>query len=236
MATVVVIEDDAAIRSAIVRLLTASGHTVQAADRGLNGLSRVVEARPDAVVLDLGLPDIDGLELLKMIRAVSQVPIIIVTARDSDEEVVSGLDAGADDYLPKPFSGEQLDARVRAVLRRASTREQALESIVVGELRIDVAAHKVTLAGSDVELSRKEFELLRYLAEHRDRVVSKRELLAEVWEQPYGGGDRTIDVHLSWLRRKLGETAENPRFLHTTRGVGLRLVTPTPAGPEAVGE
>jgi DNA-binding response OmpR family regulator len=141
--------------------------------------------------------------------------------------VVSTLDAGADDYIVKPFSVEQLQARVRAVLRR---RESSTTSgvLVVGSLSIDVAAREVRLAGTPIELSPKEFDVLRLLAERQGEVVSKRELLAEVWRQPYGGGDRTVDVHLSWLRKKLGESAGDARYLKTVHGVGVKLVVPEP--------
>jgi DNA-binding response OmpR family regulator len=181
-----------------------------------------VDWDPDAVVLDLGLPDLDGADLLKMLRAVSDVPVIVATARDGDGEIVELLDAGADDYVVKPFSSRQLDARLRAVLRR---RAQPGDdgAVVVGPLRVDARSRTVLLDGAAVDLSRKEFDLLAYLAQRAGEVVSKRELLAEVWRQPYGGADKTVDVHLSWLRRKLGETGDAPRLLHTVRGVGVKL-------------
>jgi DNA-binding response OmpR family regulator len=160
-----------------------------------------------------------------MIRAVSQVPIIVITARGADDVVVRTLDSGADDYLVKPFSVAQLEARVRAVLRRGTSSDSE-ELLTVGELSIDPAAREARLAGSVLELSPKEFDLLRVLAERTGEVVSKRELMAEVWREPYGGADRTVDVHLSWLRNKLGETAQNPRYLRTVHGVGVKLVDP----------
>ena len=196
---------------------------VWAAATGLAGLSHVVDHHPDAVVLDLGLPDIDGLELLKMIRAVSKVPVIVCTARDDDTGIVKTLDAGADDYVVKPFSTDQLEARLRAVLRRLSPDGENAE-LVVGELRVDQATREATLGGTPLELTRKEFDLLAYLAARPGRVCSKRELLAEIWDQPQGGADKTVDVHLSWLRRKLGESAAEPRYLRVIRGVGVKLV------------
>jgi DNA-binding response OmpR family regulator len=191
----------------------------------MEGLEQVVARAPDAVILDLGLPDLDGLEVLKMIRAVSQVPVIVATARDDEAEIVKVLDAGADDYVVKPFSGEQIDARLRAVLRRVAAGPDS-SSVEVGDLSIDGRAREARLRGKSLELTRKEFDLLAYLADHAGDVVSKRELLAEVWRQPYGGGDKTVDVHLSWLRKKLGETAAEPRYLHTVRGVGVKLIAP----------
>jgi DNA-binding response OmpR family regulator len=153
------------------------------------------------------------------------VPIIVATARGEDGEIVGTLDAGADDYLVKPFSVEQLEARVRAVLRRATIKTPG-EPIRVGELMIDDAAREVSLDGRRLQLSPKEFDLLCYLAERTDEVVSKQQLLAEVWRQPFGGSDKTVDVHLSWLRKKLGETAAESRYLQTVHGVGVKLVTP----------
>ena len=227
MVAVLIIEDDAAIRSALIRTLVATGHTVTSAATGLGGLSLAVDERPDLVVLDLGLPDIDGLQVLAMLRAVSSVPVIVATAQDDERVIVQALDTGADDYLVKPFGAEQLEARIRAVARRASTSD-AVAPVRVGELVVDSVRREVTLGGIPIDLSRKEFDLLWLLAQRAGEVVTKREILAEVWRQAYGGGDRTVDVHLSWLRRKLGETAAEPRYLHSVRGVGVRLVDPGP--------
>ena len=177
------------------------------------------------MLLDLGLPDIDGGDLFKMLRAVSAVPLIVGTARDDEREIVRLLDAGADDYIVKPFSAEQVDARIRALLRRTATDEPA--RVEVGELAIDAAARTATLAGEPLELSRKEFDMLLYLAQHCGSVVTKQELLAEIWDQPFGGVEKTVDTHLSWLRAKLGESASAPRYLHTVRGVGIKLLAPT---------
>lgn len=227
MATILLIEDDDRIRDALVRVLGARGHSIIEASSGLVGLQRAVDYRPDVVVLDLGLPDIEGRDLLKMLRSVSRVPIIVSTARDGESEIVVTLDAGADDYLVKPYSAEQLDARVRAVLRRAPSSDASVSGpLEIGGLALDPVTRAASLDGAALELSRKEFDLLYHLARRSGAVVTKRELLAEVWRQPFGGGERTIDVHLSWLRRKLGETANEPRYLRTVRGVGIRLVAP----------
>ena len=226
---VVIIEDDAAIRVALERGLARRGHTVHSAATALGGLETVVEQSPDVVVLDLGLPDVDGAQVLGMIRGVSEVPVIVATARDDEAEMVRVLDRGADDYVVKPFSAEQLDARVRAVLRR-SRRDEDEPALAVGGLTVDRSARVAVLDGRPHDLTRMEFDLLAYLAGRAGRVVTKRQLMAEVWQQPYGGADKTVDVHLSWLRRKLGETAAEPRFLQTVRGVGVKLVDPG-AGP-----
>ncbi len=225
MPSIVIVEDEQRIRELAARGLARNGHDVTGAATAMEGLERIVQDAPDLVVLDLGLPDLDGLELLKMIRAVSDVPVIVATARGDDPDVVRTLDAGADDYVVKPFSVDQLEARVRAVLRRAAGTAQE-GPLVVGPLVIDVAGRSARLDGEELELAPKEFDLLRYLAERPGHVVSKRELLAEVWREPYGGGEKTVDVHLSWLRRKLGETAAAPRLIRAVHGVGVKLVAP----------
>ena len=225
MATILLIEDDDSIRSAINRALTERGHVVTTSNTGMSGLESAVDNAPDVVLLDLGLPDVDGLQVLAMLRAVSEVPVIIITARDDDADMVRALDGGADDYVVKPFGIEQVEARLRAVLRRSGSAV-AEGPLVVGGLTIDPLTRQVSLDGLPVDLSRKEFDLLLALAQRAGEVVTKRELLADVWRQAYGGGDRTVDVHLSWLRRKLGETAADPRYLHSVRGVGVRLAAP----------
>ena len=225
MPTILLIEDDGSIRSAITRALSDLGHVVTSASTGMSGLEAAIDNAPDVVLLDLGLPDIDGLQVLAMLRAVSQVPVIIITARDDDADMVKALDGGADDYVVKPFGIEQVEARLRAVLRRSSSAV-AEGPLVVGGLAIDSLTRQVSLDEVPIDLSRKEFDLLLALAQRAGEVVTKRELLADVWRQTYGGGDRTVDVHLSWLRRKLGETAAAPRYLHSVRGVGVRLAAP----------
>ena len=225
MASVLVIEDDQRIRETLARSLADAGHAVRTEARGADALSVVVDWRPDVVVLDLGLPDLDGVDVLRMVRSVSAVPVIVATARDDDAEIVRVLDAGADDYVVKPYSAAHLDARIRAVLRRAAAPSAAPGSsaVTIDALVIDPERRVATLAGEPLELSRLEFDLLAHLARRSPEVVTRRELLAEVWRQPHGGADKTIDVHLSWLRRKLGESASEPRYLHTVRGVGIKL-------------
>ena len=190
------------------------------------GLQGIIDTTPDVVILDLGLPDLDGGDLLRMIRAISDVPVIIATARDDEGEIVRLLNSGADEYVVKPFSGAELEARVRALLRRIDSAGSA-RSITVGGLEIDLRSRQVAVDGVATPMNRKEFDLLAYLATHLGAVVPREELYAAVWREPYGGADKTIDVHLSWLRRKLGETAATPRYLHTVRGVGVRLVDPS---------
>ncbi|WP_344056576.1 response regulator transcription factor [Sphaerisporangium rubeum] len=227
MAQLLLVEDDAAVRSALMRALSERGHGVTSAMTGMAGLRMAVDDRPDLVVLDLGLPDIDGYEVIRMLRAVSAVPLIVATARDDEREIARVLDAGADDYMVKPFGAVQLDARIRAVLRRLQSEDgDAARPYTVGELRVDPRAREVTLAGRVLDLRPKEFDLLHYLAARPDQVVTKRELMTEVWRMPYGGADKTVDVHLSWLRNKLGESAQDPRYIRAVRGVGVKLVDP----------
>jgi DNA-binding response OmpR family regulator len=223
---VLIIEDDDRIRPLLMRSLDQRGYAVDSAVTGMQGLQRAIETRPDLVILDLGLPDVDGRQVLSMLRAVSEVPVIVASARDDDPSLVGCLDAGADDYVIKPYTTAQLEARIRAVLRRTAGGRAPRQNLVVGGLELDVAARRTTLDGVPVELSPREFDHLRHLAERAGEVVTKKELLSEVWQQAWGGSDKTVDVHLSWLRRKLGESASEPRYLHTVRGVGVRLSAP----------
>jgi len=231
MAQVLLVEDDAAIRTALTRSLRDQGHGVAAVSSGMPALSAAVEQKPDVVLLDLGLPDVDGSDVLSMLRAVSDVPVIVATARDDEAEMVRLLDLGADDYIIKPFTAAQVNARIRAVLRRMGRTDED-PVITVGGLVIDTRSYEVTVDGRPVELARKEFELLLVLARRAGEVVTKRDLLSEVWQLAWGGSDRTVDVHLSWLRRKLGESAREPRYLHSVRGVGVRLAAPSEASAQ----
>ena len=233
------VEDDADIRTALTRALSTRGHGVQTAPTGMAGLQAAMDSQPDLVVLDLGLPDLDGCTLLRMLRAVSEVPVIVATARDDENEIIRALDAGADDYVVKPFSPREIVSRVRAVFRRRAPEHSGepllygplainpvRHEVTVGELRIDPRAREAWFGGQRLELSRKEFDMLLYLARRPGEVVTKPTLFAEVWHQPYGAADKSVDVHLSWLRRKLGETAAAPRYCHSIRGVGVKLVAP----------
>jgi DNA-binding response OmpR family regulator len=222
-------------------VLSTHGYTVRSAPDGFSALREVTQVALDAVVLDLGLPDLDGSDALRMLRGISQVPVIVATARDDEAEIIRLLNAGADDYLVKPFSGGQLAARLGAVLRRATAaRRPGLSRtadaptggaptrpavLAIGDLRIDPSARTAHLRDEELRLTRREFDLLAYLAGHADQVVSKQLILAEVWRETYLD-DQTVDVHLSTLRRKLGERATRPRYLQTVRGVGIKLVTP----------
>jgi DNA-binding response OmpR family regulator len=199
---------------------------VTAVGTALDALREVAVRPPDVVILDLGLPDVDGAAALRMMRGDSDVPVIVATARTGETNIIRLLNAGADDYVTKPFSGDHLLARIGAVLRRRGGLPRAPATIEIGPLRVDLARRAATLDEQPLDLTRKEFDLLAYLAIRRDQVVSRQELVEEVWHQPYRGAEQTVDVHVSWLRRKLGETAAKPRFLRVVRGVGLMLVDP----------
>ncbi|MFC4149981.1 response regulator transcription factor [Micromonospora mangrovi] len=230
MPLVLIVEDDPSVRRALTLALTKAGYLVQPATTALEALKLTMSINPSVIVLDLGLPDMDGADALVMIRAVSSVPVIVATARRAEQDMVRLLNAGADDYVTKPFSAAQLQARIAAVLRRggSATPRQDVgptlpEIVEVGPLRIDPNTRAVLFHGSPMTLTRKEFELLRYLAERADRVITREELYLSIWKQPLMKGDQTLATHTSILRRKLGESASRPGMLRTIRGVGLML-------------
>ncbi|MFB7056465.1 response regulator transcription factor [Streptomyces vinaceus] len=225
MAHVLLIEDDDLIRRALAVALERLGHRVVGASTAVEGLTHALQDGVDIIVLDLGLPDLDGMQVLKMLRASLGIPVVIATARDEEAETVKALNLGADDYVIKPFSVEHLQARMAAVLRRTQP-DPLRPPLRVGGLLVDLHAHTVSLDGHLLELRPKEFALLSYLVERAGRMVSKAELRAEVWQNAFGVTDKTVDVHLSWLRRRLGESAASPRYLHTVRGVGVKLHAP----------
>jgi DNA-binding response OmpR family regulator len=226
MTRLLLVEDDPVVRAALVRALTDRGYAVRAVGTAMDALQSAASDEPDVVILDLGLPDLDGDAALRMLRGITDVPVIIETARGDEASVVRLLNSGADDYIVKPFSSEHLAARISALLRRTAKTSQVEDELTVGDLRINLAQRGAWLAGRPLELTRREFDLLAYLAARPGNVVSRNELITSVWRQPHVGDDQTIDVHVSWLRRKLGETAAHPRYLHTVRGVGLKLMVP----------
>lgn len=220
-ARVLVVEDDEAIADVLRRSLRAEGHEVRSAGDGVEALRATEEFTPDLILLDLGLPRLDGLEVLKRVRAESSdVPILVLTARTETEDRVEGLDSGADDYLPKPFEREELLARTRALLRRRPPRGSA--SIVVGELLLNPDTREVKRGEREIELTNREFELLEYLARNQKLVVSRERLLEDVWGYDPFEQTNTIDVFISNVRRKLEADGE-PRMLHTKRGAGYVL-------------
>lgn len=227
VAHVLVIEDDRDIREAIDDSLSATGHVVRPCGTALDGLRELANKQSDVVILDLHLPDLDGASVLRLIRADSAVPVVVATACGTESEIIRLLRAGADDYVVKPYSVEQLEARIAAVLRRGAG--QAATVLTIGGLHLDAEARIASLDGVRLQLSRLEFDLLTYLAQRAGKVVTRRQLLDHVWRSE-GRSLETVDVHVTWLRRKLGERASTPRYLHTVRGVGIRLCAPEDAG------
>jgi DNA-binding response OmpR family regulator len=220
-ARVLVVEDDEAIADVLRRSLRAEGHEVESAFDGAQALLAAEHFVPDLVILDLGLPRVDGIEVLKRIRdGGSDVPVLVLTARTETEDRVAGLDTGADDYLPKPFEREELLARIRALLRRRPPRGSA--SIVVGDLALNPDTREVKRGDRSINLTNREFELLEYLARNQRLVVSRESLLEDVWGYDPFEQTNTIDVFISNLRKKLEEGGE-PRLLHTKRGAGYVL-------------
>ncbi|MCL2417867.1 MAG: response regulator transcription factor [Conexibacteraceae bacterium] len=219
-ARVLVVEDDDAISQVLQRSLRLEGYDVRIAGDGLAALDECHAFLPDLVILDLGLPKIDGIEVAKTLRETDDVPILVLTARDAVESRVQGLDAGADDYLVKPFERQELLARLRALLRRRPPRGQA--AISVGDLRLNPDTHEVTRAERQLDLTQREFELLEYLMRNERIVVSRQRLLDEVWGYDPFSMTNTIEVFVSNLRRKLEADGE-PRLLHTIRGAGYVL-------------
>ncbi|HEY8467745.1 MAG TPA: response regulator transcription factor [Solirubrobacterales bacterium] len=217
---VLVVEDDAEIAEVLRRTLRQEGHDVRIAADGEAALEAAAEFVPDLVILDLGLPKLDGVEVLRRLRADSDVPVLILTARSELSDRVEGLDTGADDYLVKPFERQELLARLRALLRRRPPRGSA--ALVVGDLRLNPDTREVFRGDREIELTNREFELLEYLMRNERIVVSRERLLEEVWGYDPLAMTNTIDVFVSNLRRKLEEGGE-PRLLHTKRGAGYVL-------------
>jgi DNA-binding response OmpR family regulator len=230
--TILVVEDDRNLQEVLEYNLRKEGYSVLTASDGVEALDAARSGRPDLVILDLMLPRIDGLEVCRILRGEMTVPILMLTAKTDEVDRVVGLEIGADDYVTKPFSMRELLARVRAMLRRVEMMPQPAappaggpmpSSVTAGDLHIDLARHDVSLRGARVELSPKEFDLLAFLASNRGRVFSRDELLEKVWGYDYSGDTRTVDVHVSWLRRKVEDDPAYPRRLVTVRSVGYKF-------------
>lgn len=217
---ILVIESETASAGALIHSLMRQGHSAEHANTGSEALR--VHHRADLVLLDLDLPDLDGLEVCRGIRATSDTPIITVTARGSELDRVLGLQAGSDDYLVKPYGFRELLARMEAVMRRSAPRADTPQTLTHGPLHIDATTRAVTLHGAPVELTRKEFDLLHLLAAHPGSIVSRRQLMAQIWGDTWPQRGRTVDTHVSSLRGKLGSSS----WIITTRGVGFRLGHP----------
>ncbi|NLE77874.1 MAG: response regulator transcription factor [Chloroflexi bacterium] len=225
-AKILVVEDEKEIARLVRGYLEGAGFAVVQAYTGREGLFMARRERPDLVVLDLMLPELDGLEVARTLRQESAVPIIMLTARVEETDRIVGLELGADDYVAKPFSPRELVARVRAVLRRTHGEAPAEETLRAGPLEIDVTRHRVALHGKALDLTPSEFALLQTMARQPGRVWSRLELLEQVQGESYEGYERTIDVHIKNLRRKLGEDPRQPKMIVTVFGVGYRLELP----------
>jgi two-component system response regulator RegX3 len=225
--TILLVEDEESIVTPLVEALHREGFDTAVSTTASESLEAFERARPDLVLLDVMLPDGSGFDVCRELRARSRVPIIMLTARGEESDRVAGLELGADDYVVKPFSARELVARVRAVLRRAAEagERRAEAAIEVGEIRIDPARRSASFRGQELELSRKEFDLIRLLIENAGSVVTRERLIDEVWDTNWFGSTKTLDVHVSGLRKKLEDDPSSPRYIHTVRGVGFRFAS-----------
>jgi two-component system response regulator RegX3 len=228
---VLFVEDESSISGPFSKALAREGFEPVVAATAARALELAEQIEPDIVLLDLTLPDGDGRDVCRALRRRSNVPILMLTARGTETDRIVGLELGADDYVVKPFSGAEVIARIRAVLRRSGGRGDGAadapgEPVTVGELEVDPGARRVRLRGEELQLSRKEFDLLAELAAHAGRVVKREDLMARVWDENWFGSTKTLDVHIRWLRQKLGDAPESPQYVHTVRGVGFRFTAP----------
>jgi two-component system OmpR family response regulator len=227
---ILIVEDDKTLLDALRYNLSKEGYGIVAATEGVQAIEVARSEKPDLIILDIMLPKLDGFEVCRILRKEMTVPILMLTAKVEEVDKVVGLEIGADDYMTKPFSLRELLARVKAMLRRmemmqleASTEEAVPAAIKAGDLEIDLASHCVSLGGSVLDLSPKEFELLAFLARHRGRVFSRDSLLEKVWGYDYQGDTRTVDVHIRWLREKIEDDPAKPRRILTVRSVGYKF-------------
>lgn len=222
---ILIVEDELNIAETVAYSLEKEGFKVQVANDGNTGLEKIFREDPDLVVLDLMLPGMDGLEICRQVRRRSDVPIIMLTAKEAEIDRVLGLEMGADDYITKPFSLRELVARVKTVLRRSdhSNHESEDSVIKIGDLQIDLLGHEVRKDGKKIDLSVKEYEVLKVLASNAGRVLSRDLLLDRIWGADFYGDQRTVDVHIRWLREKIEQDPGEPRYILTVRGTGYKL-------------
>jgi DNA-binding response OmpR family regulator len=222
---VLLVEDERSIAEPFARALERAGFRTALAETGSEAISLTAERGPDIILLDLALPDIDGRDLCRQIRRDSTVPIIMVTASGTVTDRVVGLELGADDYVVKPFSTGEVIARIRAILRRRDGTLSGDQQLKVQDLRIDAAARRAWKGCDELDLTRKEFDLLARLAQDAGRVVTRESLMSDVWDMNWFGSTKTLNVHVGWLRRKLGDDPDEPVYIRTVRGVGFSLAT-----------
>ena len=222
-ATILVIDDETQIRRLLRVTLQAAGYRIREAETGLLGLNEIAAQPPDGIILDLGLPDMDGTEVIRRLREWSKIPVLVLSVRDSEEDKIGALDAGADDYLTKPFGGRELLARVRAIMRRSQT---AGEPAIVrfGDIEVDLSARIVRKGGVEVRLTAKEYGLLRLLVQHRGKVITHRQILRELWGPNAEENTHYLRVHMTHLRQKIEPDPHNPIHLKTDSGIGYRLL------------
>lgn len=224
-AKILVVDDEAQIRRALGAILSTRGYQVISASDGSEGLDLAIDHNPDLVILDLALPGMGGLEVCRELRSWYAAPILVLSVRGSDADKIAALDMGADDYVTKPFSAGELLARVRALLRRASGQATSRPVITAGDLEIDIAQRRVRRAGEEIELTRIEFDIVAYLAQNADCVVTSKMILEKVWGPEYGEDTQTLRVHISHLRKKIEPHPSVPRYILTEPGVGFRFST-----------
>jgi DNA-binding response OmpR family regulator len=231
-ARILVVEDEESIAQPFAEALRRAGFEPLVTGTAAGALKLADSASPDLVMLDLALPDGDGRDVCRELRRRSQIPIVMLTARGTETDKIVGLELGADDYVVKPFSAAEVISRIRAVLRRTGSVEPAPRGpLRAGPLVVDQAARRATMDGQALDLSRKEFDLLAELMRHRGEVVTREDLMSRVWDTNWFGSTKTLDVHIGWLRRKLGDEATDPEYIETVRGVGFRFVAPEAEGP-----
>ena len=225
--TILLVEDEESITEPLTAALAREGFDAHPARSAAEALELAPRLEPDLVLLDVGLPDGSGFDVLRELRKNSRVPVVILTARAEEADRIVGLELGADDYVVKPFSAREVAARIRAVLRRVdeSPPPSAPAALEIGDLRLDPSRREATLAGRAVELARKEFDLLELLMRDAGAVVTRERLIEEVWDTNWFGSTKTLDVHVAAVRKKLGDDPSSPRYLHTVRGVGFRFAS-----------
>jgi two-component system KDP operon response regulator KdpE len=226
LATVLVVDDEAAIHRFLAPALAANDYAVERAETGAAALRAIATRAPDIVVLDLGLPDMDGKEVIRQARTFSDVPIVVLSARDREAEKIEALDLGADDFVNKPFGVGELMARLRAALRHRRQRRAEPEAVHAGDVEIDIVRHRVMRAGREVHLTPREFELLAFLARHAGMVVTHRQILTAVWGPAHAHDTQYLRVYVGQLRQKLGDGADGVELLATEPGIGYRLAAP----------
>ena len=228
---ILVVEDEEVISEPLAEYLERDGFDTEVTGTLAEARSALERSAPDVILLDVMLPDGDGRDLAREVRKISDIPIIMVTARGEEIDRVLGLELGADDYVVKPFSARELAARIRAIMRRGHPTQRR-ERIEIGELVLDPASRTLTTAGGTVELAAREFDLLHMLMANAGQVVRREDIMDEVWDPHWFGPTKTLDVHISWLRKKIEDDAAHPRFITTVRGVGFRFISPDEAATE----